>query len=71
MTIEIEIIFKDASAPKKIDADNCYTKGEFYCIRVGDMLIKYPLQNIFSVCHEHGYHCGSAAHLEDIRSELK
>lgn len=67
--MEIEIIFKDASVPKRIEADSCYTKGDFFCIRVGDMLIKYPMQNIFSVCHKHGYHWGSKAHVSDIRKE--
>lgn len=69
--MEVEIIFKDASAPKRIDVDNVYTKGDMLCLRVGDMLIKYPMVNIFSVCHKHGYHWGSHAHVEDIREREK
>jgi hypothetical protein len=64
----IEIIFRDASAPKRIEADNCYTKGDFFCIRVKNMLIKYPMKNIFSVCHEHGFHWGSSVHLKSLRA---
>lgn len=65
--MEIEIIFKDASVPKRVEADSCYTKADFFVIRVGDILIKYPMCNIFSVCHKHGYHWGSKAHLADVR----
>ena len=67
MTITIEIIFKDASAPKQVEVDNLYTKGDFLCLRVGNMLIKYPMINIFSVCHEHGYHWGCRDHLKKLR----
>lgn len=36
--MDIEILFKDASAPKRIEgARNGFTKGDFYCIRVGEM----------------------------------
>lgn len=60
--IEVEIIFKDAAAPKVIDCDNIYTKGEMLCIRQGEDIYKYPLMNIFSVCHKHGFHMGSRAY---------
>ena len=65
--MEIEIIFKDASVPKRIEIDSCYTKGGFFVIRIKDMLIKYPMRNIFSVAHKHGYHWGSKAHLQDVK----
>lgn len=66
--MEVEIIFKDAAAPKRIDIDNYYTKGEMLCLRVGDEIIKYPLMNIFSICHKHGYHWGSKAHIDNTHS---
>lgn len=62
--MKVRIIFKDAAAEKEYDADNVYTKGEMLVLRVGDMLVKYPLMNIFSVCHKHGNdHWGSRKHL--------
>ena len=57
--LEVEIIFKDAAVPKVIKCDNVYTKGEMLCLRQGEYIIKYPLMNIFSVCHKHGCHIGS------------
>jgi hypothetical protein len=65
--MEIEIIFKDAAVPKRVDVDSYYTKAGFFVIRVKDMLVNYPMENIFSVSHKHGYHWGSKAHLEDVR----
>jgi hypothetical protein len=58
MTVEIEIIFKDASTPKRYTVDGTYTKGDFFCLRIGDMILKYPMINIFSVCSPHGFHLG-------------
>lgn len=60
--MEVEIIFMDAAAPKKIVCDNIYTKGQMLCIRQGDYIYKYPLIHIFSVCHKHGCHIGSREH---------
>lgn len=60
--MQVEIIFKDATKPKQIDCDNVYTKGEMLCIRQKDYIYKYPLMNIFSVCHKHGCHIGSIEH---------
>lgn len=60
--MQVEIIFKDAAKPKQIDCDNVYTKGEMLCIRQKDYIYKYPLMNIFSVCHKHGCHIGSIEH---------
>lgn len=64
--MEIEILFMDAAGPKRIEVDNYYSKGGFLCLRIGDELIKYPMQNIFSVCHKHGPHWGSRAHLNEV-----
>lgn len=61
--MEVRIIFKDATAEKIYkNATNVYTKGEMLVIREGDWLWKYPLMNIFSVCHKHGEHWGSQKH---------
>jgi len=67
--MEIEIIFKDAAVPKRVDVDSYYNKAGFFVIRVGDWLTKYPMENIFSVSHKHGYHWGSRAHFADVRKE--
>jgi hypothetical protein len=68
--MDLEILFKDASAPKKIKgASTAFTKGGFYCVRVGPLLIKYPMINIFSVCHLHGDHLGSGKSIEDALKE--
>ena len=59
--MEIEIIFHSASTPKKIKAvDSLYTKGALLCVQLeSGLIIKYPLLNIFSVCHQHGPHLGA------------
>ena len=55
--MEIHVIFKDATVEKIFsNASNIYTKGEMLVIREDDWLYKYPLRNIFSVCHKHGDH---------------
>ncbi len=64
--MEIEIIFMDAAAPKKIVCDNVYTKGQMLCVRQGEFIYKYPLIHIFSVCHKHGCHIGSREHQRKI-----
>lgn len=58
----VEIIFMDAAAPKTIECENIYTKGQMLCIRQGEYIYKYPLIHIFSVCHKHGPHIGSRAY---------
>ena len=43
--MEIEIIFMDAAAPKKIVCDNVYTKGQMLCVRQGGVYLQvspYP-----------------------------
>jgi hypothetical protein len=68
--MEVRIIFKDATAEKIYqNVDNIYTKGEMLVIRQGDWLWKYPLQNIFSVCHKHGNHWGSKTHKQAEKLE--
>ena len=65
--MDIEIIFKDSSKPKHIEgASDMYTKAGFCCIRVGEYIFKYPMENIFSVCHKHGFHWGSQAHIREV-----
>lgn len=64
--MRVEVIFNSSSTPKVFeDAKAVYTKGELLCLRVGDMLVKYPLCNIFSVCHKHGNHWGSQQSFKD------
>lgn len=66
--MEIEIIFHSSSTPKRVeDVSSLYTKGDLLCVRVGDFIYKYPLVNVFSVCHKHGPHWGSIAHQEMSR----
>ena len=63
--MKIEIIFHSSSTPKQIKKVKAiYTKGGFCCVQVGrkrkaDMLQKYPMENVFSVCHKHGFHWGT------------
>ena len=62
--MEVHIIFKDATAEKIFtNVCNIYTKAEMLVVCEKDdngdkWLWKYPLMNIFSVCHKHGEHWG-------------
>ena len=57
----VEVIFMSSSTPKKFEnADAVYTKDGLLCIQVGDDIMKYPLCNVFSVCHPHGQHLGTS-----------
>ena len=68
--MDYEVIFKDAGAPKRIEgASNMYTKGDFCCFRVGQMIIKYPMIHIFSVCHLHADHMGSGKSIKEHREK--
>ncbi len=60
-TFEAEIIFHSSSSPKNIkNIKSLYTKGQLLCIQLENgLIIKYPLINIFSICHKHGKHLGS------------
>ena len=61
-TFKAEIIFHSSSSPKSIEnIVAIYTKGSLLCIQLENrLIIKYPLINIFSICHEHGKHLGSS-----------
>lgn len=59
---EVEILFHTSSAPKKIkNVKGVYTKGELLCISFtnSELIVKYPLMNIFSICSFHRPHLGS------------
>lgn len=60
--MEVEILFHSSSTPKIIEATAVYTKGALLCIELADsnVIIKYPLVNVFSVAHEHGFHLGTS-----------
>jgi len=60
--MKVEIIFHSSSTPKIHDAYAVYTKGDLLCVALSDMknIIKYPLCNVFSIAHEHGYHIGTS-----------
>jgi hypothetical protein len=56
----VEIIFMDASKPKTVDVDDVYTKGGLLCFQYADgLIVKYPLDRIFQIAHQHGKHHGS------------
>ena len=66
----VEIIFMSSSTPKKITGvDAVYTKDALLCVQVGEMIMKYPLCNVFSVCHPHGPHWGTGRKYEDSQKE--
>jgi hypothetical protein len=48
-----------------------YSKGGFCVFRIGDFLLKYPMENIFSVGHLHGYHWGSKKHLKEMKKKKR
>jgi len=60
--MKIEIIFKSSSTPKVVrKVEAVYTKGALLCVQLKDgLIIKYPLENVFSVAHKHGKHLGSS-----------
>ncbi len=62
----VEILFHTSSSPKVIEnALAVYTKDALLCIQLtDDMIIKYPLMNVFSVCHKHGEHWGANTHIK-------
>ena len=65
--MEIEVIFRSSSTPKKIDkVAALYTKGDLLCVQMEDgLIIKYPLLNIFSVAHYHGGHWGTSQKMKE------
>lgn len=62
----VEILFHSASTPKVIEnALSVYTKGDLLCVQLtDDLIVKYPLLNVFSVSHKHGDHWGANAHIK-------
>ena len=73
--MEVRIIFKDATAEKVFhNVCNLYVKSEMLVICEKDSngekwLWKYPLMNVFSVCHKHGHHWGSEKHKKEVGIE--
>lgn len=62
--MKVEIIFHSSSTPKIVKRVYAvYTKGALLCVQRRDgLIIKYPLENVFSVAHKHGKHAGSEQH---------
>jgi len=59
--VKVEILFHTSSTPKVFeDAYAVYTKDALLCVQLEDgMICKYPLVNVFSICHPHGNHAGT------------
>ncbi len=63
--MRVEIIFISSSTPKVMRASAVYCKGPLLCVELLPdkkgrvMIVKYPLVNIFSIAHYHGYHAGT------------
>jgi len=57
----VEVLFHSSSTPKVFkNVYAVYTKGGFACLHLADdLIIKYPLCNIFSVAQYHRPHLGS------------
>ena len=53
--MKVEIVFQSNSTPAVYEADDVYTKGSLLCMRSRkeNMVVKFPLCNIFSVAHEY------------------
>lgn len=52
--MEIEIIFMDAAAPKRIVCDNVYTKGHMLYIRKGECIYAIELDRKLELDLKHG-----------------
>jgi hypothetical protein len=51
----VKLRLKTSSQPMIFeDAINTYQKGSLYCIKVGDVVYKYPIQDIFDIKEEYG-----------------
>ncbi len=58
--MRVEIIFRDSTKPKIVEVDDVYPKGGMLCMQYSNgLIVKYPLENIFSIAHQHGPHLGS------------
>ena len=68
----VEILFTDSSAPKRFKhVDDVYSKGCFVCLRIGDLILRWPEGRIFQVASKHGAHWGSRAHLKSIHKKRR
>lgn len=54
--MRIKLRLEGVSNGIDFEADGAYEKGSFYCIRVGDTVVKTPIANIFQVVEDYGYH---------------
>lgn len=67
--MKVQIIFTTAAKPKIVEVDDVYTKGGLLCLQYPDgMIVKYPLGNIWSVCHMHGQHMESERNKDSIEA---
>ena len=54
--LKLIVRLKTASQPIEFAATNTYEKGSFFCVQVDDIVVKYPIADIFSVREDYGYH---------------
>jgi hypothetical protein len=52
--MKVSIHLKETSQPFDHTAEAAYTKGPFYCVKVGERVYKYPLANIWRVAEDYG-----------------
>ena len=68
----VEILFTDSSAPKRFKhVRDIYTKGGFVCVRIKDLILRWPEGQIFQVASKHGAHWGSRAHLKSMSKKRR
>lgn len=53
--MEVYILFKDTTNESKYICDSMYIKAGFVCIKNNKFVIKYPIQNIWSIRHTYKY----------------
>lgn len=58
--MKVRVRLQSAAQPIEFDAESTYQKGDFYCIKLGDTVVKYPVDHIFSVSEDYGYTEGRA-----------
>jgi hypothetical protein len=54
--MRVKVRLQSNAQPIEFNAQTAYQKGNFYCIQVDEIVIKYPISNIFSVSEDYGYH---------------
>lgn len=59
MKVRIQLL--ETSQPLEHDAINTYTKGPFYCVSLGESVVKYPLSLIWRVVEDYGPHTAATA----------